>query len=120
MVALDATDAAVHPAKLWNDTESAPDAAWLLGQLRGPAAWADAVGSVPVAAFTATKLSWLHRTHPEAWAEIAHVLLPHDYLTHRLTGALHDRSRRRVGDRLLVTGDGGVPVGPARDHRWRS
>jgi xylulokinase len=42
---------------------------------------------VPVAAFTATKLSWLHRSHPEAWSRIARVLLPHDYLTHRLTGA---------------------------------
>jgi len=86
MVALDAADVPVHPAKLWNDTESAPDAGWLLGQLGGAAAWADAVGSVPVAAFTATKLSWLHRTHPDEWARIARVLLPHDYLTHRLTG----------------------------------
>ena len=98
MVALDADDRPVHPAKLWNDTESAPDAGWLHGQLArrdadgtkiddGTAAWADAVGSVPVAAFTATKLSWLHRSHPDAWDRIAHVLLPHDYLTHRLTGA---------------------------------
>jgi len=97
MVALDARDQPVHPAKLWNDTESAPDAGWLLGQLAdrdaegnriddGTDAWAAAVGSVPVAAFTATKLSWLHRTNPEAWASMARVLLPHDYLTHRLTG----------------------------------
>lgn len=97
MVALDADDQPVHPAKLWNDTESAPDAGWLLSQLTardadgnaiddGRQAWADAVGSVPVAAFTATKLSWLHRTHPDAWGRIAKVLLPHDYLTHRLTG----------------------------------
>lgn len=98
MVALDLEDRPVHPAKLWNDTESVPDAGWLLGQLAsrdadgkriddGTAAWARAVGSVPVAAFTATKLSWLHRTHPDAWNRIARVLLPHDYLTHRLTGA---------------------------------
>jgi len=97
MVALDADDQPVHPAKLWNDTESALDAVWLLGQLAardgegkriddGTAAWAQAVGSVPVAAFTATKLSWLHRSHPDAWTRIAKVLLPHDYLTHRLTG----------------------------------
>ena len=97
MVALDASDQPVHPAKLWNDTESAPDAGWLLGQLGdrdadgnritdGREAWAAAVGSVPVAAFTATKLSWLHRTHPEPWASMARVLLPHDYLTHRMTG----------------------------------
>jgi xylulokinase len=87
MVALDADDEPVHPAKLWNDTESAPDAGWLIAQLGGADAWADAVGSVPVAAFTATKLSWLHRSHPDEWARVARVLLPHDYLTHRLTGA---------------------------------
>jgi xylulokinase len=92
MVALDAAGAPLHPAKLWNDTESADDATWLLGRLgdgdaeAGAAAWAEAVGSVPVAAFTVTKLSWLHRTHPDAWARLARVLLPHDWLTHRLTG----------------------------------
>ncbi len=92
MVALDAADRPVHPAKLWNDTESASDAAWLLAQLAegdddGAVAWSEAVGSVPVAAFTVTKLSWLHRTHPEAWDRMARVLLPHDHLTHLLTGA---------------------------------
>jgi xylulokinase len=86
MVALDADDRPVHPAKLWNDMESAADADWLVEQLGGVGAWADAVGSVPVAAFTVTKLSWLHRTHPEAWSKMARVLLPHDELTRRLTG----------------------------------
>ena len=87
MVALDADDRPVHPAKLWNDTESAPDAGWLIEQLGSAEAWADAVGSVPVAAFTATKLSWLHRSHPAEWERMVRVMLPHDYLTHRLTGA---------------------------------
>jgi len=87
MVALDADDEPVHPAKLWNDTESDADARWLIDQLGSEAAWADAVGSVPVAAFTITKLSWLHRTHPDRWRRLARVLLPHDYITHRLTGA---------------------------------
>ena len=87
MVALDADRAVLRPAKLWNDTESAPDAGWLLKQLPGGAAdWAAACGSVPVAAFTVTKLSWLHRSEPEAWARLAHVVLPHDWLTYRLTG----------------------------------
>jgi len=86
MVALDTDDEPVHPAKLWNDTESAPDSGWLIEQLGSTAAWAEAVGSVPLAAFTVTKLSWLHRSHPDAWARAARVLLPHDYLTHRLTG----------------------------------
>jgi xylulokinase len=87
MVALDAAGEVIRPAKLWNDTESAPDAGWLLKQLPGgAAAWAAAVGSVPVASFTVTKLSWLHRSEPEAWRRLAHVLLPHDWLTYRLTG----------------------------------
>ena len=88
MVAMDAAGQVIRPAKLWNDTESAPDAGWLIKQLdRGATAWAEACGSVPVAAFTVTKLSWLHRSEPEHWARLARVLLPHDWLTWRLTGA---------------------------------
>ncbi len=86
MVALDVDDRPVHPAKLWNDTESAADARWLVDQLGDNRSWADAIGSVPVAAFTISKLSWLHRTRPEAWSRVAHVLLPHDEITRRLTG----------------------------------
>jgi xylulokinase len=89
MVVLDAAGDVIRPAKLWNDTESAADAGWLLGQLDGgAAAWAAACGSVPVAAFTITKLSWLHRKEPEAFDRIARVLLPHDWLAWRLTGEL--------------------------------
>src|SRR5215210_2082615 len=89
MVVLDAHREVIRPAKLWNDTETAPDAGWLIKQLDGGAAqWASAVGSVPVASFTSTKLSWLHRSEPASWARLAHVLLPHDWMTFRLTGAL--------------------------------
>ena len=89
MVVLDASGAVVRDAKLWNDTETAPDAGWLLKQLPGGAAdWANACGSVPVASFTITKLSWLHRSEPEHWARLATVLLPHDWMTYRLTGNL--------------------------------
>ena len=88
MVVLDSDRRPVRPAKLWNDTESAADAGWLVKQLGGADAWAAAVGSVPVAAFTATKLSWLHRSEPESWRRLAHVLLPHDWMTLQLTGNL--------------------------------
>lgn len=87
LVLLGERDLPLRPAKLWNDTESAPDATWLRDQLDGgAAAWAEAVGSVPVAAFTITKLSWVHRIEPDVFARIRRVLLPHDYLTFRLTG----------------------------------
>lgn len=85
LVALDSSGEVLRPAKLWNDTESAPDAAALVDEL-GAGAWAEACGSVPVASFTITKLRWLRRHEPEVFARIGRVLLPHDWLTHRLTG----------------------------------
>ncbi len=100
LVALDANGQVLRPAKLWNDTESAPDARWLVDQLEGGAsAWAEACGSVPLAAFTVSKLSWLHRCEPAVWAHLAHVVLPHDWLTYRLTG-------ERVTDRGDASGTG--------------
>jgi xylulokinase len=87
MVVLDADNRVVRPAKLWNDTESAPDARWLIDQLAGKEVeWARRCGSVPVAAFTITKLSWLHRREPDAWARVTRVCLPHDWITWKLTG----------------------------------
>jgi len=86
LVVLDGDGDVLRPAKLWNDTESAPDAEALVAALGGPAAWAEACGSVPVPSFTITKLAWLRRCEPEAFERIAAVLLPHDWLTAQLTG----------------------------------
>lgn len=86
LVVLDDDDRPLRPAKLWNDTESAPQAAALVDAL-GADAWATACGSVPVASFTITKLAWLVEHHPDLVPRIARVMLPHDYLTYRLTGA---------------------------------
>jgi xylulokinase len=86
MVVLDDSGRVVRPALLWNDTRSAPAATDLVGELGGPQAWADAVGSVPVASFTITKLRWLAEHEPEALARSVAVCLPHDWLTWRLRG----------------------------------
>jgi xylulokinase len=84
MVLLDADRTVVRPALLWNDTRSAPAAAALVREFGGPAAWATAVGSVPVASFTVTKLRWVAE-HEAALADRAQsVVLPHDWLTSRL------------------------------------
>ncbi len=87
MVCLDADGEVVRPALLWNDTRSAGAAAALVDELGGGQAWADAVGSVPVASFTATKLRWLADTEPAHADRTAAVCLPHDWLTWRLSGA---------------------------------
>ena len=86
MVALDEAGEVVRPALLWNDTRSAPDAQDLIDELGGAAAWASAVGSVPVAAFTVTKARWMARMEPENAARTVRMMLPHDYLTWVLAG----------------------------------
>jgi hypothetical protein len=102
MVALDDAGEVVRPALLWNDTRSAQDAADLVAEWGGPQAWADAVGSVPVASFTISKVRWLARQEPELAARVARVLLPHDWLTWRLAGRPADATTDR-GD---VSGTG--------------
>jgi xylulokinase len=88
MVCLDDRGAVVRDALLWNDTRSAQAATDLVGELDGGAqAWADAVGSVPVASFTVTKLRWLREHEPQHAARTAAVCLPHDWLTWQLSGA---------------------------------
>jgi xylulokinase len=96
MVALDAAREVVRPALLWNDTRSAPQAARLVKEF-GAQAWAQAVGSVPVASFTVTKLAWLAEHEPDAAARVAAVGLPHDWITWKLMGAerLEDLSTDR-------------------------
>lgn len=86
MVCLDADGAVVRPALLWNDTRSAPSAKALIEEAGGPAYWAEATGTVPVASITATKLRWLAENEPENAARTAAVCLPHDWLSWRLAG----------------------------------
>ncbi|WBB73885.1 xylulokinase [Micromonospora sp. WMMD1128] len=87
MVVLDENGAVVRPALLWNDTRSAGAAADLIAELGGGDRWAEAVGIVPVASFTLTKLRWLARNEPENAARVAAVCLPHDWLTWKLSGS---------------------------------
>ena len=102
MVVLDEAGGVIRPALLWNDTRSAPDATALVDELGGPEAWASAVGSVPVAAFTVSKVRWLARNEPENARRVASLMLPHDYLTWLLSG----RPESAVTDRGEASGTG--------------
>ncbi|MFT3871589.1 MAG: xylulokinase [Nocardioides sp.] len=99
MVCLDSTGEVVRPALLWNDTRSADAATDLIADLGGARAWAEAVGLVPVASFTNTKLRWLADHEPEAARRTAAVCLPHDWLTWRLRGT------RDIADLVTDRGD---------------
>lgn len=98
LVATDDAGSVLRPAKLWNDTESASDAADLV-ELLGPKVWAERVGVVPVAAITIAKLAWLARNEPATYRRVGRLMLPHDWLTFRLTG-------RFVTDRGDASGTG--------------
>jgi xylulokinase len=79
MVCLDENGCLLRPALLWNDTRSARAASQLIEELGGGSvgrqAWADAVGLVPVASFTVTKLRWLADAEPDNAARTAAVCL---------------------------------------------
>lgn len=104
MVCLDADGRVVRDALLWNDTRSAKAAVDLQAELGAKAdepgnlAWADAVGSVPVASFTVTKLRWLAEAEPDRAARVTTVCLPHDWVTALLREGSADGERLRCED----------------------
>jgi xylulokinase len=124
MVVLDANGEVIRPALLWNDTRSAGAAEDLIAELgragggdaaAGPAAWAAATGTVPVASLTVTKLRWLADHEPENAARVAAVALPHDWLTWRLGGA--DSLDTLVTDRSDASGTGYFDTAAGRYRR---
>lgn len=92
LVVLDERDTVIRAAKLWNDTTSAPELLELRSRI-GDETLIRRTGSLPTAAFTLSKVAWLARHEPHNFERVRRMLLPHDYLTFRLTGrAVTDRS----------------------------
>ncbi len=85
LVLLDASDAVLRPAILWNDqrTAAACDA---IRAAVGAERLIEITGNDALTGFTAPKLVWVRDNEPEVWDRVAHVLLPKDYLRLRLTG----------------------------------
>jgi xylulokinase len=82
----------------------------------GPAGWAASVGAVPTAAFTITKLAWIAHHEPKLIAQTRHMLLPHDWLTWKLTGdPVTDRSEAS-GTRYYAAHEGRYL--PEHLQRW--
>lgn len=86
LVLLDEQGAVLRPAKLWCDTESTPENQRLLDHLGGEAGSLQRLGVAIAPGYTVSKLLWTKEQHPDVFARIAHILLPHDYLNHWLTG----------------------------------
>lgn len=109
MVAIDERGEPVYPAKLWCDTETAPQNAELIERLGGEAGCLDKLGLVLQTGYTASKIAWLRENHFDAYRRIATLLLPHDYLNFWLTG-----------ERVTEAGDAsGTGYFDTRTRRWR-
>ena len=86
MVALDESGEVIRPALLWNDTRSAAQAESLNSEMGGNQAIADAVGSVLVASFTASKVRWMAENEKKNADRVHSIALPHDWLSWQLQG----------------------------------
>jgi xylulokinase len=86
MVALDESGEVIRPALLWNDTRSAAQAETLNSEMGGNQAIADAVGSVLVASFTASKVRWMAEHEKQNADRVHSIALPHDWLSWQLQG----------------------------------
>jgi xylulokinase len=85
LVVLDDLDRVLRPAILWNDQRTGAECAEIEERV-GLSRLIQLTGNRALTGFTAPKLLWLRRHEPTAYARIAHVLLPKDYVRLRLTG----------------------------------
>ncbi|MEQ7921974.1 xylulokinase [Xanthomonas sp. WHRI 1810A] len=86
LVMIDDLGHVLRPAKLWCDTESAPENERLLAYLGGEAGSLERLGIAIAPGYTVSKLLWTKEQFPELFARIDKILLPHDFLNYWLTG----------------------------------
>jgi xylulokinase len=112
LVALDAAGQVVRPAILWNDQRTAEECREI-EQRVGFERLVQLTGNRALTGFTAPKVLWLRKHEPDAYARIARIMLPKDYVRLRLCGEhaidvadasgtlLFDVARRRWSDDVL-------------------
>jgi len=81
-ILIDAHDAVLRPAILWNDGRCDQECE----ELEQVPGFRSITGNLAMPGFTAPKLLWVRKHEPEVFARIAKVLLPKDYLRLKLTG----------------------------------
>lgn len=85
-VALDKEGKVLAPVKLWCDTSTEKECRQIMQELGGEEACIDISGNKILPGFTASKILHLKNNYPEIYAQLASILLPHDYLNFWLTG----------------------------------
>jgi xylulokinase len=103
LVALDDAGRVIRPAILWNDQRTAAECAEIEERI-GLERLVELTGNRALTGFTAPKLLWLRRNEPDAYARIARVMLPKDYVRLRLTGEWAIDASDASGTLLLDVG----------------
>jgi xylulokinase len=121
LVLLDDHDEVLRPAILWNDqrTGAACDE---IRRVIGLERLIAITGNDALPGFTAPKLVWVRDHEPEVWSQVAHVLLPKDYVRLRLTGTHATDKADGAGTILFDLAErdwsGEVLVDLGIDRRW--
>ena len=85
LVLLDGAGEVLRPAILWNDQRTGAECD-VIRHAVGAERLIELTGNDALTGFTAPKLVWVRDHEPAVWAQVAHVLLPKDYVRLRLTG----------------------------------
>ena len=85
-VPLDGRGEVIRPAKLWCDTETAPQCQEITSKIGGHDKVIALVGNSVAVGFTASKILWMKQNEPENYDRLKTILLPHDYINYWLTG----------------------------------
>lgn len=85
MVLLDKNGDVLRPAILWNDQRTQAQCDEIRRRL-GKDRLIQVTGNDALTGFTAPKILWVQQEEPEIYAQIAHILLPKDYVRLKLTG----------------------------------
>jgi xylulokinase len=82
---LDAQNRVLRPAILWNDQRTGAECDEITRRI-GFERLLKITGNRALTGFTAPKILWVRNHEPNVYAQVAHVLLPKDYVRFRLTG----------------------------------
>ncbi|MGD0006864.1 MAG: FGGY family carbohydrate kinase, partial [Anaerolineaceae bacterium] len=83
---LDRQGQVLRPAILWNDGRTAAQCDEMRARL-GKERLIAITGNDALTGFTAPKILWVREHEPEVYGQVAHILLPKDYVRYRLTGS---------------------------------
>ncbi|MDB4900662.1 MAG: xylulokinase, partial [Gemmatimonadetes bacterium] len=87
-VFLDRAGDVIRPALLWCDGRTTAECDEITRAVGGEARLRELACNPALEGFTLPKVLWLRRHEPDAFARLATVLLPKDYIRYRLTGVL--------------------------------